>query len=263
MSDDTSESWSYIRGMGDFVACDPMEYIRVFPRLLPRDGRVPVALRAHLSRCLAVLAWRSMVRGDGVAIDGLHAKQDQAVADMAVLGRQEHERWFPGDAADPSPAAPRTVSGRPVREREALALVAALRREIDDAALRTFDPDVAALFAFTTGIHAAYLWPDALLSHEFYTAVGWLGHLSRGRRADMPADLAEYFDDVIDVASDGTPQIRDRHLARFFPDGDVVAEVRRAVLARRDGGRAVAVWPGAASRAAADASSSPQAGEPA
>lgn len=251
-STDAVECWAYIASMDGFSACDPAEYIRVFPRLLPRDGAVPVALRGHMTRCLAVLALRCRTNGDGAPMAVLAATSGLAAADIAELGAAENDRWFPFHPAVRSEAfaAHLRPADGVVGDLEAFALVNALSREIDAGALRSFDCGSAAIYSFTAGIHAAYLWPEALLSHEFYTAVGWLGHLWRGREARLPGDLAEYFGDVIDLAPDGTPVVRDRLLARFLPGTEIVSEVRRAVLARRDGASAVAAWPGVAPWAA-------------
>ncbi len=240
-SSPAQERWSHISAVDDFAACDPAQYIRVFPRLLPRPGcPVPVALRAHITRCLAVLAWRSRAEGDDGPMRILCGATRVEADEMMALGAREHGPWFAG--AGPGPV--RSVSpDRALDEGEAFALVVALRGEIDRGALRPLDRDEAAIFAVVTGIHPAYLWPEALLSHEFYTAAGWLGHLWRRGRADMPRDLADYFDDVLDAGGDGPPGTRDPHLARLLPGPEVLAEIHRAAQARRSGVPALAVWP--------------------
>ena len=218
-STDAMERWDYIVSRNDFSSCGSAEYIRVFPRLLPRGGAVPVALRGHMTRCLAVLAWRCRANGDGAPMTILAATSGLTAAEIAELGAKENDCWFPSHptARSEALAAHRRPTDGVVDDREAFALVNALSCEIDAGALRVFDCGSAAIYSFIVGIHAAYLWPEALLSHELYTAVGWLGHLWRGREARMPGDLAEYFEDVIGLAPDGTPVVRDRLLARFLP----------------------------------------------
>lgn len=230
------ESWRLVATLDDFSACDPSDYIRVFPRLLPRPGTVPVVLRAHITRCLAVLAWRACAEGNSAPMTVLCANTRVSLADMTALGAREHDAWFQPDRS----AAVRSI----IDETEAFALVGALQREMSGAALRPFDHATAALFSFTTGIHAAYLWPEALLSHEFFTAAGWLGLVWRCGAADMPSDLAEYFDDVIDHGPDGAWIVRDAFLARMMPGQQVKDEVGRAARRRLGGMPAALVLTG-------------------
>ena len=125
-------------------------------------------------------------------------------------------------------------------------LVAALAQAAIPAAVPPFSDDSAALVAFFTGVHPAYIWPEALLSHDRFATVGWLGHVERHGRALMPLEVAQYVLEVIVHASGGFGLV-DPRLSTFLGPDPVPGNLRRAaerrvragptVFARRDHAR--------------------------
>ena len=74
----------------------------------------------------------------------------------------------------------------------------------------------AALVAFFTGVHPAFIWREALLSHDRFAAFAWLGHAFQNQRAYLPREVAIYFLDVL-TDEGGTVACADRVLAEFVP----------------------------------------------
>ena len=142
-----------------------------------------------------------------------------------AIARRSRNDWFKTDA--PGPGAERAA------ESAVLAFIDAVSSEVNDGALRDFALEDAALFAHATGIHPAYVWPEALLSHEFFTALGWLGHYQRRRFVTMPSDVVDYFADTIVLNHDGVAELREPLLARYLPSRESIEDVRHAFQRRR------------------------------
>ncbi len=222
--------------MDSFLQCSPDDLFRLFPRLMPRDGVVPDALKSHLSLCSAARHRECCtLNGSSEASITLPSVDGLPALDLA--------RPAPACASNADLAGPETerdVDG------EALAFIDAILSEIDRGALRDFDPGDAALFAHATGLHPAYIWPEALVSHELFTTIGWLGHYRRRRIVAMPVDVADYFADTIQRRPDGVVTVREPLVARYLPDRAAVDDLWQVL--RRP--RAI-TDPGARSRTAA------------
>lgn len=236
----TVNDWCRVVAVDSFLQCSADDLFRVFPRLMPRHGAVPDALRIHLSRCVAVRALRLSRQTNGVSSDaatGLPSLASMNSAEMLALARRSPDDWFKTDIAGPEVER--------AADAAALAFIDAVLSEVDDDALRDFDPEEAGIFAHTTGIHPAYFWPEALISHELFTAIGWLGHCQRRRPVTMPADVVDYFADTILRGPDGVAAIREPLFARYLPSREAVEDVWQALQRRRaaldPGARYVAV----------------------
>ena len=145
--------------------------------------------------------------------------------EILALDRRSRDDWFETDAA--RPGAERAA------ELAVLAFIDTVSSEIDDGALRTFDFEDAAVFAHATGIHPAYVWPEALVSHELFTALGWLGHHQRKRPVTMPPDVADYFADTILLDPDDVPMVREPLFARYLPSRESIEDVLQVLQRRR------------------------------
>ena len=224
----TAGDWCRVVAVDSFVQCSPEDLFRVFPRLMPRNGAVPGALRSHLSRCIAVRALRLSGRADSArsgAPNGLSSLASMDDTEALAIARRSRDDWFTTDAA-------RSQAERDA-EAAVLAFIDTVLSEVDDGSLRDFDPDDAAVFAHTTGIHPAYLWPEALLSHELFTALGWLGHYQRRKPVTMPPDVVDYFADTILRRPDGIAGLREPLFARFLPSHGSIEDVWQALQRRR------------------------------
>ena len=127
-------------------------------------------------------------------------------AETLALARRSTDDWFKTDHPHPEEEC--------AADAAALALIDAVLSEVDDDALRDYEPEDAGFFAHTTGIHPAYFWPEALVSHELFTTLGWLGHYQRRRFVTMPVDVADYLTDTIRRGPDGGAAVREPLLAR-------------------------------------------------
>lgn len=168
------ETWSMMLSPRAWEDCADDEMIHVYPCLLPRNGGVPPRVRERIVEAAACL--RRSLEPHG----------------RAAAARRPRLRLFPVLRVDHG------------GDKAILELLDQLLAEIDADGVRAYDPESAALFAFTTGIHPAYIWCEALLSHEVFKAMGWLGHLARGRPAFMPRDVALYVNDVVHVSAAAT-----------------------------------------------------------
>ena len=223
-----ADEWCRVVAVGSFLQCSADDLFRVFPRLMSRTGAVPDALKSHLARCVAIRALRLSRLADGVASEariGLPPLTSMNNAETLALARRSPDDWFRTETAGPE--------AERAADLAALALIDAVLSELDDDALRPFDPDDAGIFAHTTGIHPAYFWPEALLSHELFTAIGWLGHYQRRRPVTMPADVVDYFADTVRREPDGAVRVREPLLARFLSSRESVEDVWQALQRRR------------------------------
>lgn len=243
----------------DWADCSPDEYAMVFPRLLSSGRALADPLLRHLEACVAVRAWRLKRLDPEVPAVQMRSKAPEGV-DPAAL----HRAWFADDRAVACLLRQlgllRTSPERVASERRLLAFLDATL----DLVQRGLDPvwseDGEAWFAFGSGIHPAYLWPESAISPDRGCTAAWLGHLDRGRTALMPLAVAEYLTDaVLDPAGsrDGTlaammgpaeaPRLR-HAAARRFAGGDpkvafgrgrhrrlaAVGEVRPGTSVRKD-----------------------------
>ncbi len=227
-SDVIASEWGRVVAVDSFLQCSADDLFRVFPRLVPRDGAVPDALKSHLSRCLAIRALRLSRQTDDVssgASTGLPSLASMNSAETLALARRSPNDWFETEIAG-------AEAGR-AADAEAVTFIDAVLSELDDDTLRDFDPEDAGTFAYTTGIHPAYLWPQALPSHELFTAIGWLGHYQRRRPVTMPIDVVDYFADTILRGPDGIAALREPLFARYLQSRDAIEDVWQAVQRRR------------------------------
>jgi hypothetical protein len=241
-----NDGWDEIVRVKDWGCCSSDEFVRVFPRLIPSDGRLPDTLLRHLTTCVAVRAWRVQQIAARKLTQDWSARSITAT-DVETIGRQCHWDWF---RLAPVPRSWRrfarnfTVSDHDRwREEEALAFVDSILWDSRNGTLGSFQERRATYVAFFTGIHPVYLWPEAMLSHELFTAVGWLGHLSRGRQALMPADIAQYFLEVIEGGDTRHLNLLDCRLEDFLQGTAAMAEVWRVAATRKRGRSVAARWP--------------------
>lgn len=223
--------------------CSPDEYILLFPGLVPPAGEFPGPLWRHLETCVAVRAWR-LARLDA------HGEPPSLQSRVPDGADQRQQDWFAADDAVTwllrrvgllHPASVRLDT-----ERKLLAFLDGVLSGIQCRRLPAWDEPSEALLAFGAGIHPAYLWPQAAVSHARGTAAGWLGHLDRGRTALMPMIVAEY---VLDALGGGPSS--DRQLIGLVGDANLGllrhAARRRAagqdpVVRLSPGGTSLAAW---------------------
>ncbi len=223
-----ASDWCRVVAVDSFLQCSADDLFRVFPRLMPRNGVVPDALKSHLSRCVAIRALRLSRPADGVPVgapSGLPSLSSMDNAEALALARRSPDDWFKTEIAG--------LEEERAADAAALAFIDAVLSEVDDDALRDFDPEDAGTFAHTTGIHPAYFWPEALVSHELFTAIGWLGHYQRRRPVTMPVDVADYLADTILRGRDNVAAVREPLFARHLPSQASVEDVWQALQRRR------------------------------
>ncbi len=242
-----TDGWRDITGLKTWETCSPDEMIRVFPAIA-RPGSTPApAVVERIRECVAVLAWRSRPADAPLSV---------SAETIIKIGPAGSARWFPSKqnawsgftrALGVGRAARAIGIGRAAtdraREAEALGLVDAIASEIAAGGLRGYDSDVATRFVYWTGIHPVYLWPEALLSHDLYTAVGWIGHAERYARALMTRDIAEYFSATIARDPDGTTRVLDPRLAPYVRSDGIARLILTAARACLGGRRPVARLP--------------------
>lgn len=232
----------------EWELCSPDEYVLLFPQLVPQAGEFPEPLRRHLETCVAVRASRLTTP------EGKPLPLRSRVPGRDVAARRQRD-WFADDDAVTwllrrvglLPVAARRVDA----ERKVLTFLDGVLSDIQGLRLPPWDESSEVLLAFGAGIHPAYLWPQAAVSHARGTAAGWLGHLDRGRTALMPMEVAHY---VLDALG-GRPS-SDRHLIGLVGDENL-GMLHRAAR-RRAAGQAplVRLSPGATYLAACFASRS-------
>ena len=101
---------------------------------------------------------------------------------------------------------------------------------------RSFAADAwdMARFAYLTGVHPAYVWPQAATLAEWGAAAAWLGALARHGAAFLPEEVAEYFADVAPADAEGGATIRDPLIADLARRCVDLPALLSAVRRRRD-----------------------------
>lgn len=82
--------------------------------------------------------------------------------------------------------------------RQGIALVRRLARQpIENT--EPFSERDAVRVALVSGVHPAFVWSEALVSHDRFAAFAWLGCLGRARRALLPPEVAGYIVETFQV----------------------------------------------------------------
>ncbi len=224
----SDDAFGAIRAVADWDGCSADEYAVLFPRLIPSDGRLPAAPLAHLGSCVAARAARL------ARLDPAPAAVRQAV--QARSASTSERGWFMGEG---NLAGLLRVAGllrmsaeRVAAERRLLALLDGLLGDLRRGLAPDWSEDREAWFAFGSGIHPGYLWPEATVSPTRGLAAAWLGHLDRGRTALMPVAVADYLIDAVLDPLNGS----DRPLAAMVPTREDAVRLRRAAVERLAGG---------------------------
>ena len=184
------DDWRELTRVRDWRQVSTDELVRLFPALVPTDGRAPAPVAA------LVLA----------QVEAIDAGQNS----------ERHRR--PTPSADSSPAD-----------------AAFLRRSVSPESPCDADLWDMARFAYLTGVHPAYVWPQAATLAGWGATAAWLGALARRGAAFVPTEVAEYFADVAPVGPDGAAAIRDPLIADLVRRCADPVDLLRAVRRRRDG----------------------------
>jgi hypothetical protein len=109
---------------------------------------------------------------------------------------------------------------------------------------RAPQPDMAlmARFGFLTGLHPAYVWPEAECLPCWGATAAWLGEWSRRGRAFLPPEVAEYLADVLERRG-RRMVLRDASLADLIPDEAAASRLLKAAERRLAGERVEARRP--------------------
>ncbi len=223
------DSFAASRSMATWDACSSDEYAMLYPRLVPSDGRVAPALLAHLEACVAVRAWRLARLDPAMAAPDLRSR-------VPADGAELHRAWFSDDGAVACllrrMGLLRTSPERLASERRILALLDGTLCQVQRGLAPAWTEGRDVWFAFGSGIHPAYLWPESAIAPARGCTAAWLGHLDRGRTALMPDAVADYLlDAVVDPSRAG-----DRSLAAMVGSAEDAHRLRRAATKRRAGG---------------------------
>ncbi len=147
-----------------------------------------------------------------------------------------HRAWFADDGAVAcllrQMGLLRTSPERLASERRLRALLDDTLRQIQRGLIPAWTEDRDAWFAFGSGIHPAYLWPESAIAPARGCTAAWLGHLDRGRTALMPEAVAEY---LLDAVLDGS-RAGDRSLTAMVGSVEDARRLRRAATKRLAGG---------------------------
>lgn len=229
-----ADGWTDVASVTSWEYCHSDEYIRVFPALIRADAPARCIL-AHLAECLAVLVWRKHVRCGGKKTIALHSMPQTECLNM---GRDKEPDWFAAKfRMSTLTGSSKSFDHDAHEEDAAIAVIDELLVMSRSRSRLTFDEPTAARIAFWAGIHPVYFWPEALLSHQRFTALGWLGHCARGRDAFQTADIAEYFSEIIRSDAYEMKQIHDDTLARFVASPKLVERLHRFAIGRLSGRR--------------------------
>ena len=192
------------------------EAVRFFPGLR-RRGDLPPELTNHVFRRAAQIEQRTAA-AEVIEFEG---KQN------------ELERQFDARVARPA--------GWPAETSEdALWLRSLVNTKIARSEIR--DLRLMARFAFLTGIHPAYLWPEVEVLPSWGATAAWLGEFSRRGRALMLPEVAEFLSDAL-TQTRGRTILRDPSLSHLLINellASMLLRVSRRCLA---GAAAEARWP--------------------
>ena len=217
------------RSVAAWDDCSSDEYAMLYARLVPSDGRVAPALLAHLETCVALRAWRLARLDPAMAAPDVRSRVPAGTAEL-------HRAWFADDGAVAcllrQMGLLRTSPERLASERRLLALLDDTLCQIQRGLVPAWTEDGDVLFAFGSGIHPAYLWPESAIAPARGCTAAWLGHLDRGRTALMPEAVADY---LLDAVLDGS-RAADRSLAAMVGSVDNARRLRRAATKRLAGG---------------------------
>ena len=213
-------------------ACSSDEFAILYPSLVPVDGCVAPALLAHLESCVAVRASRVTRLDPAMTAPDLRSLVTTETA-------ERRRAWFSDDGAIAcllrQMGLLRTSPERLVSERRLLALLDDTLFQVQRGLIPAWTEDRDVWFAFGSGIHPAYLWPESAIVPARGCTAAWLGHLDRGRAALMPEAVADYLlDAVLDVS-----RAADRSLAAMVGSVENSRRLRRAATKRLAGGNPV------------------------
>ncbi|MGI3900114.1 MAG: hypothetical protein ACRYGP_05405 [Janthinobacterium lividum] len=222
------DSFEASRSMTKWDECSSDEYAMLYPKLVRADGLLPPALLGQLEICVAVRAWRL------TWLDPAKPALDLRSGVLADAARY-HGTWFADDGTVAcllrQMGLLRTSPERVASERLLLALLDDILFQVQLGLVPAWTEDRDAWFAFGSGIHPAYLWPESALAPARGCTAAWLGHLDRGRTALMPEPVADY---LLDAVLDGT-RARDRSLASMVGCAEDARRLHRAAIRRLAG----------------------------
>ena len=107
----------------------------------------------------------------------------------------------------------------------------------------SYEPQLAASLAFWIGLHPVYVWQEALLSHEMFLTLGWLGLLRYRGGAWMPAAVAEYLFDVMEIDPSGHHHVAEPLFAEAMAGQEIRVALAGAVETRLRRDEAFLRWP--------------------
>ena len=216
-----------LASMLSWNACSPDEYAMLFPRLLLLDGCLPAAPLTHLTACVAARTAR-LARFDSVPAAFSPAVEAKPSSTL-------ERAWFTGEGTIVGllrvAGLLRTSAQRVAAERRLLVLLECLLGDLQRGLSPAWSEDREAWFAFGSGIHSAYLWPESAVSPTRCLTAAWLGHLDRGRTALMPMAVADY---LLDAVLDPVKET-DRPLVAMIPTREDAMHLRQASAARLAG----------------------------
>ena len=194
------------------------------------------------------------VWGDPFADDG--CRDVARVVDWASIDESELFRFMPGLRRTTSGVRPRPIrsafercvdrpeqaSGAPGRptaslglngsedHRDGVAVVRRVGRRPVEATAQFSERD-ARRVALVSSVHPAFVWPEALVSHDRFATFAWLGCLGRARRALVPPEVAGYIVETVEV--DGRRvTVRDTAMGRLLRS-DAVARALLSAARKR------------------------------
>ncbi len=198
---------------------------------------------------LSQAAWGEDFACDG-PVDAL------AVRNWAQLAPGEAVRFFPALRASGEVVTPQVAERILARAAEIEGGARPARRTLEtrenaqwlrslvasSPARRSATPSSMARFAFLTGLHPAYVWPEAECLPAWGATAAWLGELTRRGRAIMPLDVAEYLLDVLALRDKGVV-VADDTLAELMPDSRLASALLFAARRRLVGQTGPAAMP--------------------
>ena len=227
-------------------------------RIAVPDGRRAWAgssAQKEWSRAFETVAWDRRSSDDFICV--LPHLMGGSPLPSCVLEHFADRLASPHGAAAPRPFLPRWLAKRPIAAR-AEATGGAARPQVPPTtraelkvlfdALRLgmtlpYEPQLAASLAFWIGLHPVHVWQEALLSHEMFLTLGWLGLLRYRGGAWMPAAVAEYLFDVIEIDSSGHYHVAEPLLAEAMAGHEIRVVLAGAVESRLQRDEVFLHWP--------------------